>query len=102
MLSTLSYRLDGYKRPRMPATLFATGKRRQESDMANAKRFSEQIVMITGAAGGLGAAMARAFARDGATVVVTGRKEAQGLALAKEIGARALFTRLDVTDEASW
>ena len=70
--------------------------------MANAKRFSEQIVMITGAIGGLGAAMARAFASDGATVVVTGRKQAQGIALANEIGAGALFAPLDVTDEGSW
>jgi 3alpha(or 20beta)-hydroxysteroid dehydrogenase len=70
--------------------------------VANAKRFSDQVVMITGAVGGLGTAMARAFAKDGATVVVTGRKEAPGLALAKEIGTRALFTQLDVTDEGSW
>ena len=70
--------------------------------MANARRFSDQVVMITGAAGGLGTAMARAFAKDGATVVVTGRKEAPGLALAKEVGTRALFTQLDVTDERSW
>ncbi len=58
--------------------------------------------MITGATGGLGAAVARAFATDGATVIVTGRKEAQGIALAKELGASALFARLDVTDEGSW
>jgi 3alpha(or 20beta)-hydroxysteroid dehydrogenase len=70
--------------------------------VANAKRFSDQVVMITGAAGGLGTAMAHAFAKDGATVVVTGRKEAPGLALAKEVGTRALFTQLDVTDEGSW
>jgi 3alpha(or 20beta)-hydroxysteroid dehydrogenase len=66
------------------------------------KRFSDQIVMITGAAGGLGAAMAHAFANEGATVVVTGRKETQGLELAKAIGEAAIFVRLDVTDEVSW
>lgn len=68
----------------------------------NTKRFSDQIVMVTGAAGGLGAAMAHAFAREGATVVVTGRKEKPGLALAKAIGGDAIFVSLDVTDEASW
>lgn len=68
----------------------------------NANRFSGQTVMITGAAGGLGAAMAQAFAKEGATVVVTGRKEKAGLDLAKAIGGGAFFVNLDVTDEASW
>ena len=36
--------------------------------MANAERFSEQTVMITGAIGGLGAAMARAFGGYGERV----------------------------------
>ena len=66
------------------------------------ERFSEQVVMITGATGGLGASMAHAFANDGATVVVTGRKEQQGLALATALGGDAVFVKLDVTDEASW
>jgi len=67
-----------------------------------AGRFSEQVVMITGAAGGLGASMAHAFANEGATVVVTGRKEQQGLALATALGGDAVFMKLDVTDEGSW
>ena len=66
------------------------------------ERFSEQVVMITGATGGLGASMAHAFANDGATVVVTGRKEQQGLALATALGGDAVFMKLDVTDEGSW
>lgn len=66
------------------------------------KRFSDRIVMVTGAAGGLGTSMAHAFAKEGATVVVTGRKETQGLELVKAVGADAIFVRLDVTDEASW
>jgi len=68
----------------------------------NAKRFSGQTVMVTGAAGGLGAAMAHAFAGEGATVVVTGRKKKPGVDLANAIGGDALFIHLDVTDEASW
>ena len=58
--------------------------------------------MVTGAAGGLGAALARAFANEGATVVVTGRSEKPGRDLAKAIGGNAIFVGLDVTDEASW
>lgn len=68
----------------------------------NAKRFSGQTVMVTGAAGGLGASMAHAFAREGATVVVTGRKEKPGRELAEAIGGNAFFVALDVTNEASW
>jgi len=68
----------------------------------NTQRFSDQIVMVTGAAGGLGASMAHALAKEGATVVITGRKEEPGLKLAKAIGGDALFVSLDVTDEAFW
>ena len=66
------------------------------------RRFSGQVVLVTGAIGGLGASMAHAFANEGATVVVTGRKEKQGLELALAIGGQALFVKLDVTDETSW
>jgi 3alpha(or 20beta)-hydroxysteroid dehydrogenase len=66
------------------------------------QRFSDHVVMITGAVGALGASMAHAFAAEGATVVVTGRKEEQGRALAQEVGGDAFFVRLDVTDEESW
>ena len=66
------------------------------------ERFSNRTVLITGAVGGLGKEMARAFASERARVVVTGRKEEQGRALAEEIGNGAIFVRLDVTDEASW
>ena len=66
------------------------------------ERFIDRTVMITGAAGALGQAMARAFAAEGARVIVTGRKDAPGHELAETIGKGAIFVRLDVTDEASW
>jgi 3alpha(or 20beta)-hydroxysteroid dehydrogenase len=65
-------------------------------------RFKNRTVLITGAVGGLGQAMAHAFAGEGARVVVTGRKEDQGRELSRDIGNGAIFVRLDVTDEASW
>jgi len=68
----------------------------------NSKRFSDQIVMVTGAAGVLGASMSHALAKEGATVVVTGHKEKPGFELAKAIGGDAIFVNLDVTDEVSW
>jgi len=60
-------------------------------------------VLITGALTGIGRATALAFAREGANVVVSGRREEAGQQLASELralGARAEFLLADVTDEA--
>ncbi|MFZ4122726.1 MAG: SDR family NAD(P)-dependent oxidoreductase [Caulobacterales bacterium] len=58
------------------------------------------IAVVTGAAEGIGAAIARRLARDGALVVVADRKAPEGEALADEIKGR--FFALDVSDEAAW
>jgi 3alpha(or 20beta)-hydroxysteroid dehydrogenase len=65
-------------------------------------RFRNRTVMVTGAVGSLGEAMAHAFATEGGRVVVAARKEPQGREVAAAIGNGALFVRLDVADEASW
>src|SRR5207237_8134922 len=56
-------------------------------------------VLITGALTGIGRATALAFARDGARVVVSGRREVEGKALEAELrglGAEAEFIKADV------
>ncbi|MGB9964959.1 SDR family oxidoreductase [Halobacterium hubeiense] len=53
--------------------------------------------VVTGATGGLGEAVARAFAADGATVVLGGRDSESLAALADELGGEAL--RTDARDE---
>jgi NAD(P)-dependent dehydrogenase (short-subunit alcohol dehydrogenase family) len=61
-----------------------------------------KVVLITGALTGIGRATAIAFAKQGARVVVSGRKDEQGNALAVELrglGAKAEFIRADVRDE---
>jgi NAD(P)-dependent dehydrogenase (short-subunit alcohol dehydrogenase family) len=61
------------------------------------------VVLITGALTGIGRATALAFARDGARVVVSGRREEAGRALAGELralGAQAEFFRADVRHES--
>lgn len=61
------------------------------------------VVLITGALTGIGRATAVAFAREGARVVVSGRRDAAGEALAAELrqlGAEAEFIRADVRHEA--
>jgi NAD(P)-dependent dehydrogenase (short-subunit alcohol dehydrogenase family) len=58
-----------------------------------------QVVLITGALTGIGRATAIAFARAGAAVVVSGRHDDAGQALAaelRELGAEAEFARADV------
>lgn len=59
----------------------------------------DTAAIVTGAASGLGAATARAFAQAGARVMIFDRDSEQGGALADELGAG--FARVDVTDEAS-
>jgi 3-oxoacyl-[acyl-carrier protein] reductase len=63
-----------------------------------------RVVVITGAANGIGAACARRLARDGARVALWDVAEAPGLALAADLrgaGHEALFVRADVSSKAS-
>jgi len=59
------------------------------------------VFLVTGGASGLGAATVRMVVGAGGRAVVADLKEAEGNALAKELGAHARFVRCDVTDEAS-
>ena len=60
-------------------------------------------LFITGATSGFGEACARRFARDGWSLVITGRREDRLQALAKELSAQAevLPITLDVRDRAA-
>src|SRR6202046_1337267 len=63
---------------------------------------SNPVVLITGALTGIGRAAAVAFAKKGAKVVVAGRREEAGNALAKELrtfGSEAEFINADVRKE---
>jgi NAD(P)-dependent dehydrogenase (short-subunit alcohol dehydrogenase family) len=61
----------------------------------------DSVFLVTGGASGLGAATARMVVGAGGRAVIADLKEAEGHALAKELGAHARFVRCDVTDEAS-
>jgi NAD(P)-dependent dehydrogenase (short-subunit alcohol dehydrogenase family) len=61
-----------------------------------------KVVLITGALTGIGRATALAFAREGARIVVSGRHDDAGQALATELralGAEAEFVRADVRND---
>jgi 3-oxoacyl-[acyl-carrier protein] reductase len=64
-------------------------------------RLEGKVAVVTGSSTGIGAQIARAYAREGARVVVTYKSnEAKAHALAREIGAE-LCLRLDVTERES-
>jgi NAD(P)-dependent dehydrogenase (short-subunit alcohol dehydrogenase family) len=64
---------------------------------------TDKVAIITGASSGIGAAAARLFAREGAAVVVTARREAELSTLVAAIeaeGGRAVAVPGDIRDEA--
>ena len=63
-------------------------------------RTENKVVIVTGAASGLGAADARLLAAEGAQVILTDINATAGHAIAEEIGAE--FIRQDVADELAW
>jgi NAD(P)-dependent dehydrogenase (short-subunit alcohol dehydrogenase family) len=65
------------------------------------RRLAGKCCFITGAASGLGKAMALAFAAEGAQVAVADRDIEAGRAVAATLSA-GFFVRLDVTEETLW
>ncbi len=67
------------------------------------KRFVGKTVLVTGGTGGIGRATALAFAREGANVVIVGRREPEGRETSRLIecdGGDAIFIPVDVSREA--
>jgi NAD(P)-dependent dehydrogenase (short-subunit alcohol dehydrogenase family) len=67
-----------------------------------AGRLEDKVAIVTGAGQGIGEAVARAFAREGAAVVIAEKNAATGQVVADTIhasGGRAVFAETDVTDK---
>lgn len=69
---------------------------------ATGHRLENNVALITGAARGIGLAIATAFIREGATVILTDIRDQQGRAAATALGDHAEYHRLDVRDETAW
>src|ERR1022692_328895 len=68
-------------------------------------RLKGKIVLISGAARGIGAAAARAMAQEEAKVIICDILDEQGQGLAEQIqadGGEAIFVHLDVSREDDW
>lgn len=65
-------------------------------------RVKGKVVIVTGAASGVGREDALLLAREGARMVLTDLNEEGGRAVAKEIGADAMFVRHDISQEQDW
>ena len=66
------------------------------------KEFAGKVALITGGNAGIGRATASEFARRGAAVVISGRREKEGLEVVDEIkasGGDAIFVQADVSKE---
>jgi 3-hydroxy acid dehydrogenase/malonic semialdehyde reductase len=61
----------------------------------------QQLILVTGATAGFGAAMTRRFIRDGHRVIATGRRAERLNALKTELGEALLPKVLDITDSAA-
>lgn len=64
------------------------------------KTLNNKTCVVTGAARGIGRAIAARFHKQGANVIITDIDAASGMAAAAEIGCR--FEELDVRDENQW
>ena len=68
-------------------------------------RLEGKVAFVTGASAGIGAAVARRFAAEGAAVALTDVREEDGAALSEELnslGHSTCFVRLDVVSESQW
>ena len=70
--------------------------------MTTTGRLAGKVAIVTGAARGTGAEVAREFVAEGATVVVADVLDERGAATAAELGSAARYHHLDVTDADGW
>ncbi|MGA2636230.1 MAG: SDR family NAD(P)-dependent oxidoreductase [Methylocella sp.] len=66
------------------------------------RRLTGKIALVSGAARGIGEAIAKAFVAEGAYVYLTDIDESNGRLAAEKLSDRARFESLDVREEEDW
>src|SRR4029077_13511638 len=93
---------SNHESPRSYVGCSKYGGKNAEKVASTKEHMNAKVVLITGALTGIGRATAIAFAREGAHVVVCGRRDDAGNALATELralGVEAEYIRADVRHE---
>jgi 3(or 17)beta-hydroxysteroid dehydrogenase len=70
--------------------------------MGQNERLASTVALISGAAEGIGAGIARAFVAEGARVMIADVQTEKAAALAAELGTSAAWVELDVTSPEAW
>ncbi|MFN3163951.1 MAG: glucose 1-dehydrogenase [Pseudohongiellaceae bacterium] len=65
-------------------------------------RLEGKIALVTGAAQGIGQAIAALFVSEGASVILSDINDVAGKTVAAELGERAEYLHLDVAEETAW
>ena len=63
------------------------------------ERLQNKVVVITGATSGIGLEIARRSVSEGASVVISGRRENEGKKIASQLGKSCRFIKCDVLHE---